>query len=214
MRQLYSIMLFATFASVAATARAESKPDTFFNGKDLTGWEGLMQYWSVKDGAIVGYTPKDPGFNTFLCSKRKYKDFELTFQVRLKDGIGNSGVQIRSKIVDPAKFAVGGPQVDIGKGYWGSLYGERFGGMMKAASPELIKRVVKETDFNDYHIKVVGKHVTIMVNGETMVDGNFEKTPDDGIIALQLHAGYPSMEVIFKNIKFTELNTSKRTGNP
>ena len=29
-------------------------PDDFFNGKDLDGWEGLMEYWSVKDGAIVG----------------------------------------------------------------------------------------------------------------------------------------------------------------
>ena len=51
----------------------------------------------------MGYTPKDPGFNTFLCSKKKYKDFELSFKVRLKDGKGNSGVQIRSKVFDPKK---------------------------------------------------------------------------------------------------------------
>src|SRR5262249_53199725 len=156
---------------------------------DLTGWEGLSKYWSVKDGGIVGYTPMDPGFNTFLCTKKKYRDFEMTFQIRLKDGVGNSGVQVRSEVFDREKFRVRGPQCDIGKGYWGSLYGEGFGGMMKAASPALIKKVVKEDDFNDYAIRCVGKHVTVKINGETMVDGDFAKMPDTGIIALQLHAG-------------------------
>jgi hypothetical protein len=182
----------------------EDTSSEFFNGKDLTGWEGLMQYWSVKDGALVGYTPTDPGHNTFLCSKKKYKDFELTFQIRLKGGVGNSGVQIRSKIHDPAKFTVAGPQCDIGQQYWGSLYGENYGGMMKAAPADLVKKIVKQDDFNDYSIKCVGNHVTIKVNGETTVDGDF-KMPDEGIIAWQLHAGFKSMEVTFKNIKFKEL---------
>jgi len=192
--------------SVALPCYAEDSTKDFFNGKDLTGWEGLMEYWSVKDGSLVGYTPKDPGHNTFLCSKKKYKDFELTFQIRLKGGVGNSGVQIRSKILDPNKFTVGGPQCDIGQQYWGSLYGENYGGMMKAAPPELVKRVVKQDDFNDYYIKCVGNHVTIKVNDETTVDGDF-KMPEDGIIAWQLHAGFKSMEVTFKNIKFKELTT-------
>jgi hypothetical protein len=185
---------------------AKGSASTFFNGKDLTGWEGLTQHWSVKDGALVGYTPKDPGHNTFLCSKNKYKDFELQFQIRLKDGIGNSGVQIRSKILDKDKYTVGGPQCDIGQGYWGSLYGENFGGMMKQSPPALVKKVVKPADFNDYYIKCVGNHVTIKINGETMVDGDFPKMPEEGIIAWQLHAGFKSMEVTFKNIQFKDLS--------
>src|SRR5437588_7436076 len=93
---------------------AEDSTKEFFNGKDLTGWEGLTQYWSVKDGALVGTggDQKIPS-NTFLCSKKKYKDFELSFQIRLKDGKGNSGVQVRSEIFDRDKFAVKGPQCDI-----------------------------------------------------------------------------------------------------
>ncbi len=77
---------------------------------------------------------------------------------------------------------------------------------MKAADPETIKKVVKEDDFNDYSIKCVGKHVTIKINGTTMVDGDFEKMPDEGIIAWQLHAGFKSMEVTFKDIKFKDLS--------
>ena len=170
-----------------------------------------MKYWSVKDGALVGYTPQDPGHNTFLCSKKKYGDFELKFKVRLKGGVGNSGVQIRSRLLDPEKYVVGGPQADIGQQFWGSLYGERFGGMMKASPSALVKKVVKQADFNDYSIKCVGKHVTIKINGETMVDGDFPKMPDEGIIAWQLHAGFKSMEVTFKDIEFKDL--SKRGGS-
>jgi hypothetical protein len=208
----YLVILLAAFASLVvgsdSPTRAAEDDDakTFFNGRDLEGWEGLTQFWSVKDGALVGYTEKDPGFNTFLCSKKKYKDFELTFQVRLKDGVGNSGVQIRSEIFDKEHFAVKGPQCDIGQIFWGSLYGEHFGGMMKQAPEKLVKKVLKEKDFNDYAIKCVGKHVTIKLNGETTVDDDFPKMTDDGIIAWQLHSGLKTMEVTFKNIKFKDLS--------
>jgi hypothetical protein len=181
----------------------EAKGDAFLT-KDLEGWDGLKEFWSSKEGALIGETKEGLKFNTFLCSKKKYKDFELSFQVRLKGGTGNSGVQVRSRVHDDKKFAVTGPQCDIGQQYWGSLYGENFGGMMKAAPSELVKKVVKQDDFNDYAIRCHGKHVTIKVNGETTVDGEFEKMPEEGIIAFQLHQG-PPMEVTFRNIKFKEL---------
>jgi hypothetical protein len=180
---------------------------SLFNGKDLTGWEGLG-YWSVEDGAIVGSTqPGGVAFNTFLCSKQKYKDFELSFQVKLRGewAKANSGVQIRSEITDREKFIVKGPQADMGQQFWGSLYGEASGGMMKAADPGLVARVLRWDDFNDYYIKCAGKHVTIKLNGETTVDDDFPNLPDEGIIAWQLHNG-PPMEVSFKNIRFKDLS--------
>lgn len=206
-RSICFLGLAILFTLFAATLPA-GEQDVFFNGKDFTGWEGLTdQFWSIKRGEIVGSTYPDGGkFNTFLCSKKKYKDFELQFQVKLtgKGWSGNSGVQIRSKIHDMKKFAVTGPQCDMGQVYWGSLYGENFGGMMKAADPKLVKEVLKESDFNDYYIKCVGKHVTIKLNGKTTVDDDFAKMPEEGIIAWQIHAGGP-MEVIFKDIKFKEI---------
>jgi hypothetical protein len=203
---LFAFALLAVTLLVAAPARAADDKSAFFNGKDLTGWEGLTKYWSVKDGALVGATPDALTFNTFLCSKKQYTDFELKFQIRLKGGKGNSGVQIRSEIFDRKKFAVKGPQCDIGAGYWGSLYGEHFGGMMKAASMDLIKKVVKADGFNNYHIRCVGKHVTIKINGQTMVDGDFPKMPEKGVIAWQLHTGFPAMEVTFRKIEFKDLS--------
>ena len=79
-------------------------------------WEGNMDIWKIEKDTITGETKKDPGFNTFLCSKEKYKDFELTFKVKLTDGIGNSGVQFRSEMTDAKRFVVKGLQADIGKG--------------------------------------------------------------------------------------------------
>lgn len=209
-------MLILALLSAAAFCSGGGRGDethSFFNGKDLQGWEGLHQYWSVKDGAIVGSTfPNGLGFNTFLCSKNQYTNFELQFKVRLRGQgwSGNSGVQIRSKIRDSKKdredFAVEGPQCDMGDQYWGSLFGEHFGGMMKAAPREVVNRVLKKDDFNDYYIKCVGKHVTIRLNGETTVDDDFAKLPDSGIIAWQLHSNRQPMEVIFKDIKFKDLS--------
>jgi hypothetical protein len=203
LHRLTMLLALAALVVVSAVAGADNTSD-FFNGKDLTGWEGLTEYWSVKDGALVGASPQGLKFNTFLCSKKKYGDFELQFQVRLKGGTGNSGVQIRSEIFEPKTFAVKGPQCDIGAQYWGSLYGEHFGGMMKAADADLVKKVLKSDDFNDYSIKAVGKHVTIKLNGHTTVDGEFPKMPDTGIIAWQLHSGGP-MEVTFRKVQFKEL---------
>lgn len=200
----------------ALPLQAQTTKDSsgFFNEKDLTGWEGLPQYWSVKDKAIVGFTEEDPKFNTFLCSKKKYKDFEMSFQIMIENGVGNSGVQIRSEVFDAEKFKVKGPQCDMGQQYWGSLYGEGFGGMMKQSPAEVVKKVVKPKEFNAYYIKCVGKAVTIRINGETMVEGEFPKMPDEGIIALQLHAGYKSMKVVFKDITFKEIKTEKPKNPP
>jgi hypothetical protein len=196
---------FTLCACFALTAVQAGDGGAFFNGKDLDGFEGLIkEHWSVKDGAIVGTTaPSGIKFNTFLCSKKKYKDFEMQFQVKMTKS-GNSGIQIRSKIINPKTFAVAGPQCDMGGPYWGSLYGEQFGGMMKAADAKLVKEVLKVEEFNDYYIKCVGKHVTIKLNGKTTVDDDFAKMPDDGIVAFQIHAG-ASMEVTFKNIQFKEI---------
>jgi 3-keto-disaccharide hydrolase len=169
-------------------------------------WEGLKEIWKIKDGTVTGNTGKGIKSNTFLCGKKNYTDFEMSFQVRLKGAKANSGVQLRSKIIAPEdKFNVSGPQADIADGFWGSLVGENFSpGIMREAPKELVNAKLKKGDFNDYAIRCVGKKVTITVNGAVAVDEEFDNLPEEGIIAFQVHAGGP-MEVVFKNIKFREL---------
>ena len=183
---------------------------------DPANWEGRADIWKIEGNTVVGETKEDPKYNTFFCSKKKYSDFEMTFKAQLRDGIGNSGVQVRSEQYpeDKAKpFRVKGPQVDLGAGYWGSLYGEGVGGMFKASEKAAIEKAVKPKEFNDFHVVVKGDKYTIKINGETMIDADFPKlpgkeakdAPKEGIIAFQCHAGYKSMRVEFKDIKFTVL---------
>lgn len=201
----YIALVLALSMGSSRAISGDEAPSSFLNGKDLAGWEGLIDdYWSYKDGAIIGIAPQGLKFNTFLCSKKKYGDFELKFQVWLIGKGANSGVQVRSEVFEPKKFAVKGPQCDMGQIYWGSLYGEHFGGMMKAAPEDVVKKVLKDNEYNDYYIKCVGKHVTIKLNGEVTVDGDFDNMPDEGIIGWQLHSGGP-MAVIYRNIQFKEL---------
>src|SRR5207244_1649334 len=102
MRNTLLVFVVALGLSLGAgtlAVRAEGPGGPFID-KDLRGWEGLTEYWSFREGTLVGATPKGLSFNTFLCSKKPCSDFELSFQVRLKDGQGNSGVQIRSEVFD------------------------------------------------------------------------------------------------------------------
>lgn len=198
----------AVLLALTPVARADDTAE-FLNPSN---WEGRADIWKIENGTIVGETKEDPKYNTFFCSKQKYGDFELSFKVTLRDGVGNSGVQVRSQVYDTEKFRVRGPQVDVGKGYWGSLYGEGVGGMIQASDPEKIKKVVKESEANAFHIVAKGNHVKVTVNGEVMVDGEFEQTKDkkpfpaDGVIAFQAHAGYPAMRVEFSDIQFKKLS--------
>lgn len=208
-------VLPAALLAFAGFARGDDTKDFL----DPDNWEGRADIWKIEKGTITGETKEDPKYNTFFCTKKKYSDFELSCKVTLKDGEGNSGFQIRSfridKEGDDKPFRVSGPQADIGKGYWGSLYGEGVGGMMKQADGKLIDKAVKDKEANDYKVVVKGNKFTIAINGETMVDDEFPKTPDkkdtpaEGIIALQVHAGYKNMKVEFTDIKFTDLSKKK-----
>jgi hypothetical protein len=105
---------------------------SLFNGKDLSGWDGLPGYWSVKDGAIDGTETKANSKQTFLvlsASKEapaRFANFELRFTYRFVGKTGNSGIQFRSKMMIPESFRVGGYQFDMDtvRPYDGNIYDE------------------------------------------------------------------------------------------
>ena len=176
-----------------------------FNGKDLTGWEGDLSLWKVVDDAIVGDSPGIK-HNQFLATKEEYGDFELKVQFRLKDGIGNSGVQFRTKRI-PDSTDVSGYQADLGENYWGCLYDESRRRKMLAQPPADFEKSLKKWDWNEYTIRAEGDHIVLKVNGVTTVD---YKEPDadiprKGIIALQVHSGGP-LKIEFRNIRLKSLD--------
>ena len=149
----------AVIAVAAASPRTAER--RLFNGQDLSGWEGVAQLWSVRDGAITGQTtdamPADG--NTFLVWKDGDKvgqvgDFELSLKYKILDkdggsaGGGNSGIQYRSKVLDSKKWVVGGYQADfeVGKSYSGILYEEQGRGILAQRGQKV---VIREGDAPD-----------------------------------------------------------------
>jgi len=123
-----------TQANFVLAADAEGDFTRIFNGKDLTGWTGNPDLWSVKDGAIVGQTTAEHPAkgNTFLIwTNGALADFELRLSFKIAPnndkGFANSGIQYRSQVVDEKHWVVGGYQADLEAGptYTGILYDER-----------------------------------------------------------------------------------------
>lgn len=147
MKSLRLLPILAALAAFPLTASAaDSGFKSLFNGKDLSGWEGLPEFWSVRDGAITGQTTaaKPVEANTFIVWKGgEPANFELRLKFRLtaqnEDGWGNSGVQYRSKVIDAAKFVVGGYQADIDSPfkYTGMLYEERGRGILMSPGQKI-----------------------------------------------------------------------------
>ena len=206
-----------------------------FNGKDLAGWEGNPKLWSVKDGAITGQTTaENPAKgNTFLIwTNGTVGDFELRCSFKLVPGdsqrFANSGIQYRSKVVDPANWVVGGYQADMEAGptYTGILYEERMRGILALRGEKVVwdkdnkKQVVgsvgdaaalgaaiKKGDWNEYVIIAKGNHLQQFINSKQTIDVTDEceaKRAMSGVLALQLHAG-PPMMVQFKNLRIKSL---------
>jgi putative membrane-bound dehydrogenase-like protein len=188
-------------SQTAILATAENVKD-FFNGKDLTGWDGETNLWKVEDGAIIG---KTTGLkkNSFLRSHMIAGDFRLTLKVKLTPNKENSGIQFRSEPLP--EFEVKGPQADIGLGWWGKLYEEHGRGLIWDKPGD---KFVKEDDWNTYEVIAQGSRVRTSINGQLCVDLDDPKIARRGIFAFQIHAG-GAMEVQFKDIRL-ELLPPKR----
>lgn len=138
-------ILLALAASSSFVLAGEKQ---LFNGKDLTGWKGQPEFWSVKDGTITGQTTKETPVkeNTFLIWDGEVGDFELHFMYKIVDangkaeGFGNSGVQYRSNVVKPEYSVLSGYQADfeVGKSYSGILYEERGRGILAQRGQKVV----------------------------------------------------------------------------
>lgn len=140
--------LFLSLTLAASATLSHAEETQLFNGKDLTGWKGQPEFWSVKDGAITGQTTSAMPVkeNTFLIWEGEVGDFELTLKYKIvgengkAEGFGNSGVQYRSKIVKPEYSVVSGYQADfeVGKTYSGILYEEKGRGILAMRGQKVV----------------------------------------------------------------------------
>jgi hypothetical protein len=204
-------------AAVLACGLQEGGWTPLFDGKTLEGWEqknGTATY-RVEDGAIVGKTSEGSP-NSFLCTKKEYSDFELTFEVKVDDAL-NSGVQIRSQSKpDVNNGRVHGPQVEIAtNGTAGFIYGEglKFGWLSEDRSNADAKAAFKKGEWNRYRVLAAGKSIKTWVNDVPVADLVDEKTGmASGFIGLQVHGikkGTGPYEVRWRNLQVREIKGGK-----
>lgn len=198
--------------------------ESIFNGKDLTGWQGLVENpiarakmskaelarkqqeaneklkesWSVKDGAIY-FTGK--GAN--LCTIRPYADFEMLVDWKITRN-GDSGIYLRGtpqvQIWDPTG------KEEAAKVGSGGLYNNK-----KHPDKPLTIADNPVGEWNTFHIRMVGERVTVHLNGVLVVDSvvmenYWDRTlpifPEEAI-ELQAHGN----ELAFRNLYVKELGS-------
>jgi HEAT repeat protein len=177
--------------AVAKNLGKSARDDSgFFNGKDLTGWQGNMKHWRFEDGAIVGHSDEEMPQSEFLWSGVEVRDFYLAVDVKLEPNSANAGVQFRSKKVDEHGQAQG-YQADIGQDVWGRLYHEH--GRGKLDGTDQAEKAVTPGQWNRYEILAVGPAIWTAINGKLGVAflDLGEKGERSGLIAFQIHAGPP-----------------------
>lgn len=198
-----------------------------FDGTSLKGWEGDPGFWRVENGAIVGEsTEANPvKQNTFVIYRgAEPGDFDLKVELRLTGG--NTGVQYRSAQVPPdektGKWVLKGYQADFDANntYTGMLYEERGRGIIMqrggvawlgdgargvigtAGSPDDLKPIIKDKDWNQFHVIARGNTLIHILNGRVtavLVDDDVKNRAAKGLIGFQIHTG-PPMKVEFRNV--------------
>ncbi len=200
MHEVRSLFAYLQSPSQVPMLASVDNAREFFNGKDLAGWDGDAEVWSVAEGEIVGKTATGLKRNTFLKSHLAVEDFKLSVKVKLTPNAANSGIQFRSVPLPDGEMR--GPQADIGAGWWGKLYEENGRGILADKAGD---EHVKLNEWNDYVVEAYQGNVRITINGKIVTDYfKDDKLARRGILGFQVHSGGPT-EVRFKDLKLEVL---------
>jgi hypothetical protein len=199
-------------APVVPPEKGKSETIKLFNGKDLEGWEGHKDLWSVRDETIVGKNTEPVKVSTYLLTKRTFHDFRLTARVKLVQSEMHSGIAFWGRKApehkDPYTYA--GHLVMFPTG-WG-MY-DLFGRQGLPVDGRPARKVGKQHDWNDLEILAQGNRVRVAVNGTQVVDW---RDPEPGRIktgpiGLQLHSNKVPQEVHFKGLILTTFPEDRLT---
>lgn len=185
---------------------------SLFDGKSLENWQRIAQkkdVWSVQDGLLV----MGGEGGGWLATPKDYADFELSLEFLLSSD-SNSGVYLRAP-ADTSHISRSGMEIqildDFHPKYAKVQPWQRTGSIYHVAAAKT-GHLKPSGEWNEMKIRAVGPHVSIMLNGVTVVDDLIDKHPDlnaehtglarkSGRIGLQSHNGV----VKFRNVRVREL---------
>ncbi len=185
----------------------EGKSETIkvFNGKDLDGWIGNEDLWSVKDGEIVGKNKDEVKVSTYLLTKQNFSDFRIVCKAKLfKGSETHSGIAFWGRVAPEKgdKYTYAGHLVMFPSDY--GLF-DLYGRSGIANNKEAALKVGHQHDWNDIEILAQGNRIRVAINGTEVMDWR-DPEPDrikEGPIGLQLHSEKGSQELHFKDITLT-----------
>jgi hypothetical protein len=171
------------------------KPIQLFNGKNLDGWKlrnnSRGNCWSVVNGTLANNVPC-----VDTATEQKFSDFKLHLEFNIVEK-SNSGVYLRGRYEVQI-------QDDVGR----AADSLRMGGLYGFLRPSL-NAAAKPGEWQSYDITLIGRRVTVVLNGKTVIDdaeipgitgGALDSNENDpGPIMLQGDHG----KIAFKNIVIT-----------
>jgi hypothetical protein len=132
------------------------KPVTLFNGRDLTGWHSgdgkPPKTWTVENGTLVSN-----GMGAELVTDQKFDDFKLHIEFHVAPG-SNSGVYLRGRYEVQVEDD---SHPEAAERSLGGVYGFLAPSPMPAHTPD---------KWRSYDITLVGRRVTIVLDGVKVVD--------------------------------------------
>jgi hypothetical protein len=149
-----------TFTGERAPLLKRSKPVVWgqpiplFNGKDLTGWHasGKTNQWVVENGVL-----KSPRSGSNIISDQKFEDFKLHIEFRFPEH-SNSGVYLRGRY-----------EVQVEDSYGREPSSHLLGGVYGFLTPNEMA-AKKAGEWQTYDITLVGRTVTVEVNGKKVIN--------------------------------------------
>lgn len=183
------------FAAVLALALstsvfAEDKPSEegfypLFDGKTLNGWQGGKDGYEIKDGVLI-CKPKGGGN---LYTDKEYGNFVYRFEFKLTPG-ANNGIGIRTPMQgDPAFVGMEIQILDDGHDNYKGIKDYQAHGSVYGVIPAKRGHLKPTGEWNSEEITVDGTKVKVVLNGVTIVDGDFAEARDKGTMDGREHPG-------------------------
>ncbi|MCA9185198.1 MAG: DUF1080 domain-containing protein [Planctomycetales bacterium] len=161
-------------AGQAEDSRADGEPGfvSIFNGKDLNGWRGEVDNYTVQEGAIVC----QPGKGGVLYYQEEYADFVVRLKFRLPPG-GNNGLAIRYPGTGRASTqAMCELQVlDDSAEKYKNLDGRQYHGAIYGMVAPKRDHLLPVGEWNEQEVTVIGSTIRVVLNGVEIINADVSK---------------------------------------
>jgi hypothetical protein len=208
---------FGCFREMSSSLTKEEKKDGFeslFNGQDLDGWVGNKKSYRVEDGNIVIDPQGGGGGNLFTA--KEYSNFIFRFEFQLTPG-ANNGLGIHAPLEGDAAYAGKELQIlDNTASKYAELKPYQYHGSVYGIIPAKRGFLKPVGEWNEQEVMVEGSKIKIILNGTTIVDGDFLEASKNGTMDGKDHPGLKRTKghigflghgdvLSFRNIRIKEL---------